>query len=106
MSTPPAGGGNGYHVDPQALKKAAGDYQSEGDALVQEPSKVQTSVGSGQVGRHFSDIAGRYHQVFDDFGKVLTGMGNKVIEVGGNLGRTADDYRKTESANTDDLGSV
>ena len=98
--------GNGYDVDPQALKKAAGDYRSEGDALIQEPGKVQTGVGSGQVGRHFTEIVGQYHQVFDDFGTVLAGMGNKVIEVGGNLGRTADDYSKTESANTGDLGSV
>ena len=98
--------GNGYHVDPQALKKAAGDYRNEGDALIQAPGKVQTGVGSGQVGRHFSGIVGQYHQVFDAFGRVLSSMGNKVIEVGGNLGRTADDYTKTESVNTGELGSV
>lgn len=96
----------GFGVDPSQLTKTGGDYKNEGDTIVGLQNKAQTSIGASQVGQKYSDVAGPYQQIFQQFGQILANMGNKVVETGGNLNSVASNYSGTESTNTSDLGAA
>jgi hypothetical protein len=91
-------------VDPAQIQKVGSDYTSTGDTLIGLQAKAATSIGGGQVGQAYSSVAGPYQQVFQQFGQILTGMGNKVVETGGSLNTVAGNYSQTESGNAQSLG--
>lgn len=99
-------GAGGFGVDPAQIRKVAGDYRSEGDTVVQARAKATTGIGSGQVGQRYADVAAPYQRVFQQFGQILAGMGNKMIETAGSLGAVAGHYTQTESMNAREVGSV
>jgi hypothetical protein len=96
----------GYGVDPSAIQGVGKTYTTEGDALVQLQSKAETSIGSGQVGKHYASVAAPYQQAFQQFGQILASMGNKVVETGGSLNSTASAYTQSDSQNAENLGST
>lgn len=98
--------GGGYGVDPSQIQKVSGSYKSEGDAIVGLQNKAQTSIGASQVGQKYASVAAPYQQVFQQFGQILAGMGNKIIETGGSLSSVADGYAQTESGNARHLGGA
>jgi uncharacterized protein YukE len=98
--------GGGYGVDPSQIQKVSSSYKTEGDTIVGLRSESQTSIGASQVGQKYAGTAAPYQQVFQQFGQILSNLGNKIIETGGSLSSVADSYAQTESGNARNLGGA
>ncbi|KAA9162879.1 hypothetical protein FPZ12_010170 [Amycolatopsis acidicola] len=90
--------GGGYQADTGQLSAGAKSYSQEGDALGQAAGKLTPTVSTGQVGKAWSDVAGKYGEAFGKFKDGVAKYGSTVTDFGGSLGSASQSYSANEQS--------
>ncbi|HVV14253.1 hypothetical protein [Amycolatopsis sp.] len=88
--------GGGYQADTGQLSAGANAYTQEGEALGQAAGKLTSTVSTGQVGKAWSDVAGKYGEAFGKFKDAVAKYGTSVTAFGGSLGSASQKYSANE----------
>lgn len=87
---------NGFAADPGKLNAVGSAYSREGSELVSAASSVETGIGSGSVGKAWSDVAKPYADAIARFRAAVISYGDQATELGGKLSGAADSYESGE----------
>jgi hypothetical protein len=84
---------DGYGVDAGQVQQAATRFRTEGEAIVQLAGKVEhPAVSTGQVGRHFQQVAESYAQLFSLVNTSVKSFGSAAVQTSAQLNDVATSY--------------
>jgi hypothetical protein len=88
---------DGFGVDAGQVQQAANQFRTEGEAIGQLAGKVEhPTVSTGQVGRHFQQVAEPYAQMFSLVNSSVKSFGSAAVQTSVQLNDVATSYSDTD----------
>ena len=90
----------GYGVDTGQVQQAANQFRTEGEAIGQLAGKIEhPAVDTGQVGRHFQQVAEQYRGIFALLNASVKSFGSAATQTSVQLNDVARSYSNVEEGN-------